>query len=117
MSAREEVSLIVVEPDAQLVSVPPAKDGDDAELHFRPFTKKAERAVAKKVDFDRLEKELTEAQDQIGRLVGSLEQGSPSGKFGLSEISLSLAVSGEGSIGIATVGAEASITLTFAKAG
>jgi hypothetical protein len=117
MSERKEVALIVVEPEPAQAPVPPADGDDDVDLHFKPFRGKARRAERKKVDFSRLEKELNEAQGQIGGLVDSLEQKSPSGKFSLSEISLSLAVSAEGSIGIATVGAEASITLTYSKPG
>lgn len=118
MSEKEKVSLIVMEPGDG--AVPPSARGVDED--FVPQSRPSVRAILglakpKEIDYDRLEKELNKAQSQMADLIASLEQKGPSGGFALDQISLSLAVSGEGSIGIATVGVEAGITLTYSKSG
>jgi hypothetical protein len=112
VSEGEKVPLIVVEGEAP--AGPAAGDGEEV---FTPHLRILPGKVGKlkEVDYDRLKRELEKVQAQMGGVFASLDKARPSGKFSLSEVAVSLAVSGEGSVGIATVGAEATITLTYSR--
>ena len=68
----------------------------------------------KDVDFGQFMKSWNKLKDQIGTMITDLT-GQTFGKMTLEEVEVSIAVSGEGSIGIATAKGEASIVLTFKK--
>ena len=109
----ESITLIVMQP-AGFDSTEEAdrKGGEThAVKHFKDW-------VAQKVsvDPDELRKNLEDAMERVGVMLAKLERDVVKG-WALDSISVGLALSAEGSVGIATVGAETSIELGFAKAG
>jgi hypothetical protein len=66
------------------------------------------------VDFPAFRKRWTALQDQVGAMMSDLTQ-KTFGSMELDTLEVSLAVTGEGSIGIASSKAEASVVLTFKK--
>jgi hypothetical protein len=70
-------------------------------------------ASKKDVELSDVKAQLDKVQDQITALLENI-QDSPRGRFRLHEVEVGLAVTAEGSIGVATVGAEVSLSLTFA---
>jgi hypothetical protein len=71
----------------------------------------------KEVDARRLREGLEKIQGELGEIFASLRKQPADTGFSLSEVSVALSISGEGSIGVATAGVEASITLTFSRGG
>jgi hypothetical protein len=71
-------------------------------------------AAKTEVDLGSVQSELDGMQSQIDLLLSKI-QDPKDGKFRLSEIEFGLAVTAEGSIGIATVGGEVSITLSYSR--
>jgi hypothetical protein len=69
---------------------------------------------AKEVSFDKLEGALQNAQKEVAALLRGVTHPDVPG-FRLSSVDIELSVSAEGSIGVATAGAEASITLSFER--
>jgi hypothetical protein len=68
----------------------------------------------KDVPLDKLTKSLDRAQAQIDELLEGVKQSTVAG-FRLNSIEVSLAISAEGSIGVATAGVEASMALSFER--
>lgn len=68
----------------------------------------------KPVDTDRLQDEMVRIESQLAEILKAAPASADSG-FNLDEVQVSLAISGEGSIGIVTAGVEASITLGFTR--
>jgi hypothetical protein len=66
------------------------------------------------VSLSDIEKRLGKLQEQIDCVLEAVSTRDVQG-MRLTEVSVGLAVTGEGSIGVATIGAEASITLTYAR--
>ena len=62
-----------------------------------------------------VEKELEEVMKNIQTILKKVST-SPVGEMKLEGMEVGISITGEGSIGVATVGAEASITLSFTKA-
>jgi len=106
--AEEKISAF---PDSEIVTFP---EGSGVKLHsaFFPGWIKDK----KDVDFSEFMKRWSVLKDQIGTMIGDMTQ-QTFGKMALDKVEVSIAVSGEGSIGIATAKGEASIVLTFQKAG
>jgi hypothetical protein len=73
------------------------------------------RGSAHGVDVAAVRSQLDHIQRQIDSLLSALEEPAE-GRFRLSDIEIGLAVTAEGSIGVATVGAEVSINLTYSRA-
>jgi hypothetical protein len=71
-------------------------------------------AIPKDVPVDKFERELNEALDRLPRVLAQLKARAIDG-WAMDSVSISLAVSAEGSIGIATVGTEASIEVSFSR--
>ena len=71
--------------------------------------------------FGIVERPVEEVKADLERVVGHIHTvleamaASPVGDLKLEGLEIGIAISGEGSIGIATVGAEASVTLQFTK--
>lgn len=74
---------------------------------------KVMQTVTDKVDARKFVRQLSSNLEEITRGLDSLNK--VAGEFTADEITIGIAVSGEGSIGIATVGAEASIQVTFVR--
>jgi len=73
------------------------------------------RLTAKKeVDLGAVQSELDGMQGQIDSLLSKI-QDPTNAKFRLSDIEFGLSITAEGSIGIATVGGEVSVTLTYSR--
>jgi hypothetical protein len=70
----------------------------------------------KRVNMETLEKELDRVQDELDTLLAKVKTTDPGG-FRLRTVEVSLSISGEGSIGVATIGAEASLSLSFERSG
>jgi hypothetical protein len=70
----------------------------------------------KEVDLAAVAADLERTQKEIDALLGKIKVHG-SGGFRLMEVEVSLAISAEGSIGVATAGVEAGIALTFAHGG
>jgi hypothetical protein len=66
------------------------------------------------VDVGKLQGELEKVQGQIADLLKAVKDPAGSG-FRLKTIEVALGVTGQGSIGIATAGVEASLTLSFER--
>ena len=69
---------------------------------------------SKEVDIGKLQASLEKAQDQIDALLKKVRKSTVSG-YRLSSIEVSLAISAEGSIGVASAGVEASLSLSFER--
>lgn len=69
-------------------------------------------AGRKEVSLDKIQRELERVQDELDGILAKISSGQHHG-FHLSEVEISLAISGEGSIGVVTAGVEAGITLHF----
>lgn len=110
MSSNDEITLIVVEPEAGT----DAGDGDGLPAEsFEPQSiKEWFRGKPKQVNLSALRDRMAEVQGEVDQLLASMKPST--GGYHLAEVQVSLAISGNGSIGVATVGAEASIALTFA---
>lgn len=106
----DEITLIVVNPE------PEGSDDDLPEESFEPQSVKdwvpRLRATPKPVKLSALQGRMGEIQDEVEKLL--LKMKPSTGGYHLAEVQVSLAISGGGTIGVATVGAEASIALTFA---
>lgn len=114
MSEKRKISIITLEPVERPQYAPP--EGEDAfspQAKYRPkiwpFGRKQE------VDYDRMKNDLEKVQGELGDIFASLDENPGGSGFLLKEVSVALALSGEGSIGVASVGVEASITLTFSR--
>jgi len=68
----------------------------------------------KDVDLTKLENGLERVQGQVDDLLGKVKDTNPQG-FRLKSVEVSLAISAEGSIGVATAGVEASLALSFER--
>jgi hypothetical protein len=107
----ETISIITVMPTnkagGDVATIP---GGQEVHLHALglPTWIKAK----KDVDFGQFLYSWNKLKGQIGTMIGDLT-GQTFGKMALEQIEVSISVSGEGSIGIATAKAEASIVLTF----
>jgi hypothetical protein len=112
--SEETLQLIVLENE-----VAPVADAELEEEGFAPHgVRSRARSLLGKVepiDFSRFEKELEKIQGQMGSMFEKVSSEKPAGKFSLDEVSVSLAINGSGNIGIAAVGVEASITLTYKR--
>ncbi len=105
-----------------IISVVPVSDnggeaaevpgGKTIELHALGLSKWIKDR--KEVDFGRFMGRWNTLKEQIGTMIGDLTT-QAFGKMALDEVEVSIAVSGEGSIGIATAKGEASIVLKFKK--
>ena len=111
MSDSNMITLIVVEPELDA-------GGDRTGLPEESFEQQGIKDLArrlrgtpKKVEVSGLKNRMSEVSDEVDQLLEKLEPSSTG--YRLSEVQVSLAISGNGSIGIATVGAEVSIALTF----
>jgi hypothetical protein len=69
--------------------------------------------VARKIESEQFLRQVEEAVEKV-RAIAERIKGRV-GEFEADEITIGLAVSGEGSVGVATVGAEASIEITFKR--
>ncbi len=110
----KKITLIVLEPGAE--------NGADADADlppedFAPEGLKDLRAKLlgkeRNVDLGTLKERMGDVQGQVEELLSGIKESA--GGYRLSEVQVALAISGSGSIGVATVGAEASIALTFAR--
>lgn len=72
------------------------------------------RLTSKTIDEDILQKNVERCMEQLKELLGSVRDHSLEG-WEMEELSVSLAISAEGTVGIATAGAEASIEATFRR--
>jgi len=68
----------------------------------------------KDVDLDKLKDNLARVQGQVDGLLASVAASKASG-FRLTSVEVGLAISAEGSIGVATAGLEASLSLSFER--
>lgn len=69
--------------------------------------------VARKIDSEQFLLQVEEAVEKVRAIAERIK--GRAGEFEADEITIGLAVSGEGSVGVATVGAEASIEIRFKR--
>ena len=106
-----QLTLIVV-GDAQVEQQQAEAEGYE---ELGPITWLRRKVAAKKeVNLSEIHTQLEDVQGQISTLLEKIGD-PPAGRFALQEVEVGLAVSAEGSIGVATVGAEVSLSLTFAR--
>lgn len=111
MTEKKTLTLIVLDTEAgpdDDADLPP----DSVELQGVADKVRGLWAKPKPVPMAALKERMEEVQAEVGELLAGLKK--PVGNYRLAEVQVSLAISGSGSIGVATVGAEASIALTFA---
>lgn len=96
--------------DAGAVATVPG--GTGVELHSLPLPRWV-RAKSE-VDFGKFVERWHVVREQVGTMIADLTKQN-FGKMALDEVEVSIGVSGEGSIGIATAKGEASIVLKFKK--
>jgi hypothetical protein len=107
----DKIKLIV----AEAVQVPELghdvkMDWAGAERHGKiPFVLRH----ATEITMDQISAEVNSTISKLSAAIAPVKKFA--GEFELSEITIGLAVSGEGSIGIATAGVEATIELTFSR--
>ena len=85
---------------------------DPVELHGRADKLRFWRIKPKDVDLTALKGQMKKIQSEVDDLLADVKHST--GAYQLAEVQVSLSINGSGSIGVATVGAEASIALTFA---
>jgi hypothetical protein len=93
----------------------PPPDATEDDVGEQPIPAPAARLLwhrPKDVPLDTLKKSLERTQAEIDELLAGVRQSTVAG-YRLSSIEVSLAISAEGSIGVATAGVEASIALSF----
>jgi len=111
------IPIIIPGPALQPEPAAPVESEDAFTPHARSSRALGALGKVKEVDYERLRENLEKIQGELGETLASLDREPASNGFSLSEVSVALAVSGEGSIGVASVGVEASITLTFSRGG
>jgi hypothetical protein len=111
MNGQRTIPIITLEPDG----APPAVEEDAFSPHGKRLQALVRLGRKKEVDYGQMQKDLEKVQGQLGEIFESLEEQPAGGRFALNEVSVALAVSGGGNIGVAAVGVEASITLTFVR--
>jgi hypothetical protein len=89
--------------------------GRGTELHRFEAVRRWLAPVAKEVPADRLVESFEKAQRAIDAMLAKLSSSAQRG-YQLDEFEVSLAVSGEGTIGIVTASAEAGVVLKFKRA-
>lgn len=106
-------------PPPQMLSLVVVTDGssDDSEIReASPWTAIKSLFVGKKeVPLERVQSELARVQAEVDGLLAMIDTSETHKGFRLAEVTVSLAISGEGSIGVVTAGVEAGISLTFAR--
>lgn len=115
MSSNDEITLIVVEPESEADEDGAGLPTEEFELQSAKDLWHKLRGQPKQVKLSALRDRMAEVQGDVDQLLAKMKPST--GDYRLSEVQVSLAISGSGSIGVATVGAEASITLTFAPSG
>lgn len=88
--------------------------GKGTELHSFTAIRRWFKPVAKEVPAEKLLESFEKTQKAIDAMLAKLESGEKRG-FHLEEFEVSLAVSGEGTIGIVTASAEAGVVLKFKR--
>ncbi len=88
------------------------KDKFGASLHSGPGAIRSLFSTAKPAPLDKMKSDLEKLAANIG-IIAEVIQTKQIGKFKMKSVEVGLAISGEGSIGFATAGVEASITLTL----
>jgi hypothetical protein len=112
MNDARTLTLIVAD---EVASRPPGAKEEDFREEAAPAFLGRIVGRPKDVSFDKLKNNLERAQKDIDDLLADVKR-STLGDFQLNSIDVSLTISGEGSIGFATAGVEASITLSFGLA-
>jgi hypothetical protein len=114
MTENATLTLMVVEPDGD--GTPDATGGnlppDPVELQSLGDKLRFWKIKPRDVDLTALKGQMKKIQSEVDDLLADVKEST--GAYHLAEVQVSLAISGSGSIGVATVGAEASIALTFA---
>jgi hypothetical protein len=104
--ASDEVTLIVAGASAA------SRDRAGGELQTGAFggifSRKSERTL------EDMKNDIAKLSDQVSAIAAALQE-KQGGKFSVASIEIGLAISAEGSIGIATAGVEASISLTLER--
>jgi len=110
---RNEISLIIPE---MVVTTVTSTDRAGGETHGigSYIGERIRRWISKGVPENVLRPNLQACIEQLGGLLEHAQE-KPLPGWGLEEISVSLAISAEGSVGIATAGAETSIEVTFRR--
>ena len=116
MSDPDKLTLIVA-GDAVAPQPPTADKPEDFEEQALPaWVPRIHERRPKDVDLSKLKEGLQRVQKQIDGLLAQVNQPSAAG-FKLQSVEVALAITAEGSIGVATAGVEASVALTFERKG
>ncbi|MGD0928296.1 MAG: hypothetical protein ABR926_24245 [Streptosporangiaceae bacterium] len=88
---------------------------DQVEIREGPWENVKSLFVGRKeIALDKIHSELDRVQAELDDVLASIDT-QPKHGFHLTEVEVSLGISGEGSIGVVSAGVEAGITLTFSK--
>jgi hypothetical protein len=111
--ADEQLDLIVLEPDQ---SSGASERASAIEVRGKTWDAIVARVKPSQthVDLTKVKGDLDRVQGQIDSLLAGL-RAKDSDRFRLAQVEVSLAVSAEGSIGVATAGVQAGIALTFSR--
>ena len=106
---QQEINLVVPESKGAYGFLP---SSDEANITFQPAMFRWPGHDTKTIKAGALQKGLDDIQAQIDGVLGKVAQPKvPS--FQLKTVDISLAITAEGSVGIATAGVQASLTLSF----
>jgi hypothetical protein len=113
MTAPDKLTLIV--PDESAAAGEPSQRPEDFEEQALPaWVPRVRLHRPKDVDLNKLQEGLDQMQGQIDALLQGVKTSTVAG-FRLNSIEISLAISAGGSIGVATAGVEASMSLSFQR--
>jgi hypothetical protein len=99
-------------PDTLTVISTVSPDGLQPDSRFAP-TDKLRDWLAHKPSMETLSHELLKAQSEVDELLKNVQDSA--GGMRLDQVQVGLTLTGEGSIGIASVGAQASLTLVYMR--
>jgi hypothetical protein len=111
-AAKETIAIISNAPPSKGGAIATMPKSGEMQLHTLAFG--GWIGSKKDVDFSQFMASWTKLKGQIGQMITDMAA-QAFGNMALEQIEVSISVSGEGSIGIATAKGEASIVLTFKK--
>jgi hypothetical protein len=98
-----------------ITTLPEDASPPEATDEFTPHGRFTDWLFGREVDLATLRSNLVDVQAQVGELLKDAQK-SPVGDMRLTQILVGLTITAEGSIGVASIGAEANLTLVYAKA-
>ncbi len=111
MSESDEITLIVVEPAEAIAEDGAGLPAEDFDQESVKDIGRWLKAKSRPANLSDLGDRMTKVQAEVEQLLTKMKPSTAG--YRLAEVQVGLAISGGGTIGVATVGAEASVSLTF----